>query len=100
MKKFLLLLNIFLCFALVFCIIQINDLENQVNHLRNSLNNVDRHLSNNISNIYQNVRDMLDEQDNQLTDKKILQLEEGEKAELRKYYVLSFLKNIIQMLLK
>lgn len=67
MKKFLLLLNIFLCFALVFCIIQINDLENQVNHLRNSLNNVDHNLSYNISNIYQNVRDMLDEQENQLT---------------------------------
>ena len=76
MKRFAALINILMIAALVFCVIQINDLENQINNLRNSINNVDRHLSNEMSNIYNNVHSMLKEQENQLT------LSDWEYAEL------------------
>ena len=67
MKKLVLVLNVLMCVALIFCVVQINDLQNQVNNLRNAINSVDRNLSNDMSNIYQNVHDMLEEESNQLT---------------------------------
>ena len=67
MKKWSGLLNLIMIAALVFCVVQINDLENQINNLRNSINHVDRNLSNQMNNIYNNVQSMLDEEANQLT---------------------------------
>ena len=67
MKKLVLVINVLMCAALIFCVVQINDLQNQVNNLRSAINSVDRHLSNDMSYIYQNVQDMLEEESNQLT---------------------------------
>lgn len=67
MKRFAILMNLIMVAALVFCIVQINDLENQINNLRNSINNVDRNLSYQMSDIYNNVHSMLEEEVNQLT---------------------------------
>ncbi len=55
MKRFAILMNLIRVAALVFCIIQINDLENQINSLRNSINHVDRNLSYEMSNIKRGV---------------------------------------------
>ena len=67
MKRLTVLINLLMVVALVFCIVQIKDLERQINNLRNSINNVDRNLSYQMSSIYNNVQSMLEEEANQLT---------------------------------
>ena len=66
MKRLTVLINLLMIVALVFCIVQIKDLERQINNLRNSINHVDRNLSYQMSSIYNNVQSMLEEA-NQLT---------------------------------
>lgn len=70
MKKFKKLINIILCCVLVFCVIKINNLENQIHHLENTINNTYNHLRNDMNLIYSNVNNMLEEESNQLTTNK------------------------------
>lgn len=67
MKKSVWICNVIVCIALVFCILRINSLQNEVNNLSNTINRIDRNLTNDMNNIYTNVQNMLDEQSNQLT---------------------------------
>ena len=67
MKKFVWLMNVVVCFALIFCMMKINDLQHQVNNLSNSIYRIDRNLNNDMQNIYSNVQNLLEEESNQLT---------------------------------
>ena len=67
MKKFVWLFNVIVCFALIFCMMKINDLQHQVKNLSNSIHRIDRNLNNDMQSIYSNVQELLEEESNQLT---------------------------------
>lgn len=54
--------------ALIFCLVQINDLKNDIYNLTNSINRISQQVEYDMSNMYQNVQNMLEEEENQLTE--------------------------------
>jgi len=55
------------CILVVICLMQISGLKSEINSLRSTVNNMSSQTSNDISNIYGTVREMMEEQTNQLT---------------------------------
>lgn len=70
MKKFAKIINIIICLVLVYCVIQINELETRIVELSHNMEVSDSHLRNDMNNIYNNVNNILEEQSNQLTTNK------------------------------
>ncbi len=54
--------------ALIFCLVQINDLKNDIHNLTNSINRISQQVENDMNSIYQNVQNMLEEEENQLSE--------------------------------
>lgn len=62
-----LIVSVISCFLVVICLIQISGLKSEISSLRSTVNNMSSQTSNDISNIYGTVREMMEEQTNQLT---------------------------------
>jgi len=62
-----LIVSVISCFLVVICLVQISGLKSEISSLRSTVNNMSSQTSNDISNIYGTVREMMEEQTNQLT---------------------------------
>lgn len=62
-----LIVSVISCILVVICLIQISGLKSEISSLRSTVNHMSSQTSNDISNIYGTVRDMMEEQTNQLT---------------------------------
>ena len=67
MKKLTKLINIIICFVLIFGIYKIIDLQDQIDYLRSNISSLNQNLRNDMNNIYSNVNNMLEEESNQLS---------------------------------